>query len=75
MELTVTLPDQLVQAAQERAFARGITVDQLVSEYLQDLAAKPDHAAAADEFLRLSRLSKGDSRGWKFNREELHERR
>ena len=26
----------------------------------------------ADEFVRLSREAKGNSRGWKFNREELH---
>jgi len=28
-----------------------------------------------DEFRRLSREPKGNSRGWKFNRDEIHERR
>jgi cysteine desulfurase family protein len=36
-------------------------------------AANDPHADAA-EFERLSRCSKGNSQGWKFNREELHER-
>ena len=33
-----------------------------------------DPAEDAAEFELLSRLADGDSRGWKFNREELHER-
>lgn len=30
-----------------------------------------DHLGAAMEFQRLSRESKGNSHGWKFNREEI----
>ena len=49
------------------AEALGTSVEELVREYLAGLAD-------ADEFERLSDLAHGDSRGWKFNREELHER-
>ena len=53
----------------------GTSVNQLVREFLEQLAGKTDADADADEFERLSRASQGNSRGWKFNREELHERR
>ena len=53
----------------------GTSVNQLVREYLEQLSGKSDPERDADEFERLSRASRGNSRGWKFNREELHERR
>jgi len=53
----------------------GKSVNQMVREYLQQLAGKPDLNAIADEYLELSRNPKGNSSGWKFNREELHERK
>jgi hypothetical protein len=53
----------------------GTSVNNLVREFLEQLAGKSDAEADAEEFERLSRESKGDSRGWKFNREELHQRR
>ena len=35
----------------------------------------PDKAEElAAEFKRLSRLAHGDSKGWKFNREEIYDR-
>jgi hypothetical protein len=52
----------------------GTSVNQLVREFLEQFAGKTDPAADAAEFERLSRAAKGNSRGWKFNREELHER-
>jgi len=53
----------------------GTSVNQLVRDYLEQFAGKSDPQADAAEFERLSRLSQGNSRGWKFNREELHDRR
>jgi len=50
-------------------------VNQLVREYLEQVAGKADPKQGADEFVRLSRMSKGNSQGWKFDREEAHERR
>ncbi len=49
-------------------------MNQLVREYLEQLAGRTDPAADAAEFARLSCESQGNSRGWKFNREELHAR-
>jgi hypothetical protein len=47
----------------------------LVRDYLEQLAGKRDPIADAAEFARLSRIAPGNSRGWKFNREEIHERK
>jgi hypothetical protein len=53
----------------------GTSVNQLVRDYLSRFAGMDNPGALADEFEQLSSSSTGNSRGWKFNREELHERR
>ena len=75
MNVTLSIDDEVLLKARHRAEAMGTSVNQLVREYLEQLAGTSDAAADAAEFERLSRASKGNSRGWKFNREELHERK
>ena len=75
MNVTLSIDDEVIQEARRRAEAMGTSVNQLVREYLEQLVGKTDANSDAAEFERLSRLAQGDSRGWKFNREELHERR
>jgi len=74
MNVTLSIDDDVIRRARSRAEALGTSVDQLVRDYLEILAGKSDPDADAAEFERLSRLARGNSRGWKFNREELHER-
>ena len=75
MNVTLSVNDEVIQEARRRAEAMGTSVNQLVREYLEQLVGKSDPNADAAEFERLSHMAQGDSRGWKFNREELHERR
>lgn len=75
MNITLSVDEDVLQAARRRAEAMGTSVNQLVREYLQELAGKSDLKAVAAEFVRLSQVAQGHSRGWKFNREEIHERR
>ena len=75
MNVTLSIGDEILQEARRRAEAMGTSVNQLVREYLEQLAGKSDPNADAEEFERVSRKSRGNARGWKFNREELHERR
>jgi hypothetical protein len=75
MNVTLSVDDGVVQEARRRAEAMGTSVNQLVREYLEQLAGKTDPKADAAEFERLSRAAQGNARGWKFNREELHGRR
>jgi len=74
MNVTLSVDDDVILRARRRAEVLGTSVNQLVREYLEQLAGKSDPNEDAVEFERLSRLAQGDSRGWKFNREELHER-
>jgi hypothetical protein len=53
----------------------GKSVNQLVREYLERLAGTADWNADSEEFERLSRRARGNSRGSKFSREDLHERK
>ena len=75
MNLTLSVDEEIVKAARQRAEAMGTSVNQLVREYLEQLAGKPDRAALVAEFRELTRTATGNSREWKFNREEIHERR
>jgi hypothetical protein len=75
MNLTLSVDAKIVQKARRRAEAMGKSVNQLVRDYLEQFAGKVDRDALADEFVELSRNSTGNSHGWKFNREELHERK
>ena len=75
MNLTLSIDDEIIRSARRRAEAMGTRVNQLVRDYLEQLAGRSDPNANAAEFEKLSRLAKGNSRGWKFNRQELHERR
>lgn len=75
MNFTLSVDEEVIQKARRRAEAMGTSVNQLVREFLEQLAGRIDPNADADEFERLSRAVRGNSRGWKFNREELHERR
>jgi len=75
VNLTLSIDDEVIQRARRRADAMGTSVNQLVREYLEQFSGKTDRDDDAAEFEKLSREARGDSRGWKFNREELHERR
>lgn len=75
MNLTLSVDDEVVAKARKRAEQLGTSVNQLVRDYLEQLAGKSDFERDAQEFERLSHLANGDSKGWKFNRDEAYERR
>jgi hypothetical protein len=74
MNVTLSVDDEVILRARRHADALGTSVNQLIREYLEELAGSGDPDRDADEFERLSKLACGDSQGWKFNRDELHER-
>jgi hypothetical protein len=73
MNVTLSIDDQVLERARRRAEAMGTSVNQLIREYLEQLSGSSDPYETAAEFERLS-LAQGNARGWKFNREELHDR-
>jgi hypothetical protein len=50
----------------------GKSLNQLIRDYLQELAGSDDPERSIEEFKSLS--GQGHSRGWRFNRNEIHER-
>jgi hypothetical protein len=72
MNLTLSVDEQVAARARKKAEALGKSLNQLVREYLQSLAGGDNAERSIEEFKRLS--GQGQSRGWRFNRDELHER-
>ncbi|HET7890781.1 MAG TPA: DUF6364 family protein [Candidatus Sulfotelmatobacter sp.] len=71
MNLTLSLDERLLARASAKAQALGKSLDQLIVEYLQRMLAEDDEKSI-EEFVRLS--AQGNSQGWKFNRDEIHNR-
>jgi len=74
MNVTLSIEEQLVQRARQIAESMGTSLNQLIRDYLEDLTSPSSIEDAIAELRQLSAEGKGDSRGWKFDREELHER-
>jgi hypothetical protein len=72
MNVTLSLDEQTVERARKKAEALGKSLNQLIRDYLQRLAGGDDPEQSIEEFKRLS--GQGNSRGWRFNRDEIHER-
>jgi len=73
--LTVTVDESLLRAAQKIALDRNTSVSQLVRDYLARLVRDSDQrqaAASLEEFFRTNRIQVG-RRTWK--RQDLHNRR
>ena len=71
MNVTLSIDEQTVNRARKKAAALGKSLNQLVRDYLQNLAGG-DPERSIEEFKRLS--GQGHSRGWRFNRDQIHER-
>ena len=72
VNITLSIDQQLVERARKKAAALGKSLNQLIRDYLQTLAGGDDPERSIEEFKRLS--GRGRSRGWRFNRTEIHER-
>jgi len=72
MNVTLSIDEQTVARARRKAEALGKSLNQLVRDYLQRLAGGDDAESSIEEFERLS--GQGHARGWRFNRDEIHER-
>jgi hypothetical protein len=73
MNVTLSIDEQTVARARKKAEALGKSLNQLIRDYLHRLAGGDDPEQSIEEFKRLS--GQGNSRGWRFNRDEIHARR
>jgi len=74
VNITLSVDERLVRRARKKANAMGKSLNQLVREYLERLAGSDDAERDVAELRQLSRESRGRTRGWRFNRDDLHER-
>ena len=72
MNVTLSIDEQTVSRARKKAAALGKSLNQLIRDYLQSLTGGDDAERSIEEFRRLS--GQGNSRGWRFDRDEIHER-
>ena len=73
MNITLSIDEQTVVRARKKAEALGKSLNQVIRDYLETLAGGNDPEKSMAEFKRLS--GQGHSRGWRFDREEIHARR
>lgn len=74
MNLTLSLDERLLEEARKVAATMGKSVNQLIRDHLEQITSKPLVEDEIAELRRLSRESGGGSRGWKFDRDEIHAR-
>jgi hypothetical protein len=74
VNVTLSLDDKLLKRARQLAARRGISLNQMIRDYLSGVTGEmsPDEAVAQLDALWAQ--GSGDSRGWRFDREELHDR-
>lgn len=72
MNITLSIDENLVADARKIAANMGKSLNQIIREDLERLTQKNLAKADFDEFEALS--GQGNSQGWKFDRDELHER-
>lgn len=72
MNVTLSMDEHLLARARKRAEALGTSLNQLIRDYLESFVGGDDPERSIEEFNRLS--GRGHSRGWRFDRDEVHER-
>ncbi len=76
MTITLHADDDLIARARVYAEGRGMTLEQLLIDHLQHVAAAAPPDDAAEEFLQITAehaIRSPD--GWRFEREASHQRR
>ena len=70
--ITLSLDEELINAGRRYAQEHNTSLNALIRELLSD---KVQGAAGnkMEEMFRLMDLAKGNSKGWKWNREELYD--
>jgi hypothetical protein len=72
--LTLSADEALIERAREAARRRGRSLNDLVRGYLEELAGEAPLDAELERLRELSEQPQGHRRGWRFDRDELHDR-
>lgn len=74
MNVTLSIDDEIVERARDLARQRGTSLNQMVRDYLTQLAADRSPEELVAELERLWATSRGNSGGERWTREEIHDR-
>ena len=74
VNITLSIDEQLLERVRERLRATGKSVNQEIREHLQHLVGQDEQLESDLDFLEKS-AGLGDSKGWKWNRDEAYDRR
>jgi hypothetical protein len=72
--LTLSIDEQVAERARQAATKMGKSLNQVVRDYLEQLAGSTRRAHDWEQFEAQCRASGGKLKGWRFNRDEANER-
>jgi hypothetical protein len=72
--ITLSVDDRVLERARKIAASMGTSLNGLVRRYLRQIADQSSPDEIVREFRDLSLGHDGRSRGWSFDRDEIHER-
>ena len=74
MNITLAVDEKLADRARQAAQAMGKSLNQVVREYLEQLAGQEQLDAELEAFKQSTANTPGRLGGWKFNRDEINQR-
>jgi len=74
VNLTLSIDERVVKRARRVAESLGMSLNQAVRQYLDELAGGDSVERDLAELRELSARSGGRSRGWRFDRDQVHDR-
>lgn len=74
MNLTISVDDDVLLLARQRALQERTSVNAVLKRHLEAYAGIDRQSAALARFVELSRASEARSDGRRWTRDELHER-
>ncbi len=74
MNITLVVDENIVEQARKTAQVMGKSLNQVVRDYLEQLAGTDQDQLQVEKFVESAQNSPGRLGGWRFNRDELHDR-
>lgn len=74
MNVTLSIDERLVEEARKVAKARGTSLNQMIRDELERITAVVSDDDLVRELEAQWSRAEGRSGGWRWNREELHDR-
>jgi len=79
MTVTLNIDEEIVERARKVAEERGLSLDEFFGDVVQGIASRDVSTMPIEQVIKelefLWAASSGDSRGQKWTREEIHERK